>query len=257
MAVNENNLTYNKNLVEKLGFDKSTQEALEKNIIQQQPEFKLTQEKTHLKDNVEYTLHFRKSDTTDMYFFNRYEATLKNKDEAYNRTQSFQIRNGNNVTAPEAFNLVAGRAVNKELFTINGDRYEAWLKLDFSQKDKYGNNEVQQFHQRYGYDLDKALAKFPIKELENPEQKAALMANLKKGDMQAVTMDVDGKPAKLYIDANPRFRTLNIRDEAGNNVRRENVEKKDLTKTQKLDEALNKDKKQGQKQGKSKGVSIS
>jgi|GEM_PF-2374916 len=254
MAVNENNLAYNKNLLEKLGFGKALHDPLEKFIIQQQPEIKLSHEAQHFKDNVEYTLHFRKSDQTDMYFFNRYEATLKNSDEAFNRTQSFQVRNGNNVTAQEAFNLVSGRSVNKELFTASGDRYEAWLKLDFSQKDKYGNYEVQQFHQNYNYDLDKALNKFPIKELADADQKAQLTASLKKGNMQQVTMDVDGKATKFYIEANPRFRTLNVRDELGNTVKRERVEKKDLSKTQKLDEALGKDK--TQKQGKGKSLSV-
>jgi len=257
MAVNENNLAYNKNLLEKLGFGQALHDPLEKFIIQQQPEIKLTHEASHFKDNVEYTLHFRKSDTTDMYFFNRYEATLKSNDEAFNRTQSFQIRNGTNITAQESFNLISGRAINKEMFTGNGDRYEAWLKLDFSQKDKYGNNEVQQFHQNYGYDLNKALNKFSIKELEDADQKGQLMASLKKGNMQQVTMEVDGKETKMYIEANPRFRTLNIKDELGNTVKRDRVEKKDLTKTNKLDEALNKDKAQSQKQGKSKGMSVS
>lgn len=255
--MNENNLAYNKNLLEKLGFGKALHDPLEKFVIQQQPEIKLTHEASHFKDNVEYTLHFRKSESTDMYFFNRYEATLKSNDEAFNRTQSFQIRNGNNITAQESFNLVAGRAINKEMFTGNGDRYEAWLKLDFSQKDEYGNFEVQQFHQNYGYDLDKALNKFPIKELGDADQKGQLSASLKKGNMQQVTMDIDGKETKMYIEANPRFRTLNVKDELGNTVKRDRVEKKDLTKTNKLDEALNKDKTQSQKQGKSKGMSIS
>lgn len=256
MAVNENNLAYNKNLLEKLGFGKALHDPLEKFVIQQQPEIKLTHEASHFKDNVEYTLHFRKSDTTDMYFFNRYEATLKSNDEAFNRTQSFQIRNGNNITAQESFNLVSGRAVHKELFTANGDRFEAWLKLDFSNKDKYDNYEVTQFHQNYGYDLNKALNKFPIKELADEDQKAQLFASLKKGNMQQVTMDIDGKEAKLFVEANPRFRTLNVRDELGNTVKRERVEKKDLTKSNKLDEALSKDKTQSRKQGKSKGMSV-
>jgi hypothetical protein len=255
--MNENNLAYNKNLLEKLGFGKTLHDPLEKFVIQQQPEIKLTMEASHFKDNVEYALHFRKSDSTDMYFFNRYEATLKSNAEAFNRTQSFQIRNGNNITAQESFNLVSGRAVNKELFTANGDRYEAWLKLDFSQKDKYGNYEVQQFHQNYGYDLNKALDKFPIKELADADQKAQLLASLKKGNMQQVTIEKDGNEVKMYVEANPRFRTLNIKDELGNTVKRDKVEKKDLSQSNKLDEALAKGKTQSQKQGKSKGVSVS
>lgn len=254
-VMNENNLEYNKNLLEKLGFGKALNDPLEKFIIQQQPEFKLSHEATHFRDNVEYTLHFRKSDTTDMYFFNRYEATLKSNEEAYNRTQSFQVRNGSNsITAQESFNLVSGRAINKEMFSTNGDRYEAWLKLDFSQKDKYGNYGMEQYHQKYNYDLTKALEKFPIKELQDADQKAQLMSSLKKGNMQQVTMERDGKDVKMYIEANPRFRTLNIKDELGNTVKRDKVEKKEMGQNNKLDQALTKDKTQSQKQGKGQSV---
>jgi hypothetical protein len=49
-----------------------------------------------------------------------------------------------------------------------------------------------------------------------PPSSLQLMASLKKGNMQQVTMDVDGKETKMYIEANPRFRTLNIKDELGN-----------------------------------------
>jgi hypothetical protein len=75
--------------------------------------------------------------------------------------------------------------------------------------------------------------------------------------MQQVTMAVDGKEVKMYVEANPRFRTLNVKDELGNTVKRDKVEKKDLTQTNKLDQALAKDKTQSQKQGKSKGMTIS
>jgi len=254
--MNENNLAYNKNLLEKLGFGKALHDPLEKFVIQQQPEIKLTHEASHFKDNVEYTLHFRKSDTTDMYFFNRYEAALKTSNEAYDKTQSFQIRNGNNITAQESFNLISGRAVHKEMFTGNGDRYEAWLKLDFSKKDKYNNYEVSQFHQNFGYDLDKAVNKFPIKELNDLEKKEQLMSSLKRGNLQQVTIEREGKDVKMYVEANPRFRTLNVKDELGNTVMREKVQKKDQTQTEKLDKALSKDKTQSQKAGKSKGLSV-
>jgi hypothetical protein len=75
--------------------------------------------------------------------------------------------------------------------------------------------------------------------------------------MQQVTMDVEGKETKMYIEANPRFRTLNVKDELDNTVKRDRVEKKDLSKSNKLDEALNKDKTQSLKQDKSKGMSVS
>lgn len=110
--MNEQNLTYLKNSIERLGFGTSMHDTLEKFIIQQQPEIKLQMQASHLKDNVHYTLNFRKSDTSDMYFFNSYQAIFKAEEAAKDRSQSFSIRNGNNINAQEAFNLIAGRAIN-------------------------------------------------------------------------------------------------------------------------------------------------
>ena len=253
--MNTRNLEFMEQGLKNLGFGDKMNMELAKNMNEGKAEFQLRSDATYGTDTMSAILSFRKSEQHDMYFFNKYEATVKKSNEQV--AQTFYIEKNRGVTQKEAYNLLSGRAVNKDLVNKEGEKYNAWIQLDFSQKDKYGNYEVQQFHQNYGYDLNKALGKFPIKELEDADQKGQLMASLKKGNMQQVTMDVDGKETKMYIEANPRFRTLNIKDELGNTVKRDRVEKRDLTKTNKLDEALSKDKTQSQKQGKSKGISIS
>lgn len=189
-----------------------------------------------------------------MYFFNSYKATLNTGDAAYDKSQDFRIRNGNNIGADEAFNLVAGRAVNKSMVNGDGDTYHAWLKVDFSQKDNYGNNKVDQFHERYGYDLEKAVNKFPISELAKPEYKAELLTSLKAGNSTAVTMIKDGKEALLFVEANPRLRTINIKDEKGVSVKRDTLETKDKSHSQQTGE--NQGQEKSQRSSRKQGLSV-
>jgi hypothetical protein len=52
-----------------------------------------------------------------MYFFNKYDASLQAKDMA----QTFYINKGSGITAKEAYNLMEGRAVHKELENKEGE----------------------------------------------------------------------------------------------------------------------------------------
>jgi len=152
----------------------------------------------------------------------------------------------------EAFNLVAGRAVQKSLINGDGDAYLAWLKVDFSQKDTYGNHKMEQFSERYGYNLKRALDKFPIAELAQPEARKELLEAMKAGNATAVTISKDGKEALLFVEANPRLRTINIKDEKGVSVRRDQLEIKDQSKSAKIAES----KGQSQKSNKKQGLSV-
>lgn len=145
--MNENNLEFLKNTLERLDFPVEVGNKLQKeiDIKEQKPEIKLEHEVNRNNETVKFDLNFRKSDTSDMYFFNSYQATLKTGIEAHDKTQEFRIRNGNNMGMDEAFNLVAGRAVHKSMVNGDGDAYQAWLKVDFSQKDNYGNQKMEHF----------------------------------------------------------------------------------------------------------------
>lgn len=252
--MNDANLRYLKNSLDRMDFPPVVGEKLTAEIEAGKPEIKLNHEINRGNETVSYDLNFRKSDTTDMYFFNSYKATLNTGNEAYDKSQDFRIRNGNNIGADEAFNLVAGRAVSKSMVNGDGDTYQAWLKVDFSQKDNYGNHKVDQFHERYGYDLEKAVSKFPINELAKPEEKAELLSSLKAGNSTAVTMIKDGKEVLLFIEPNPRLRTINIKDEKGVSVKRDTLEIKDKNHTQKTGE--NQGKEKSQKSSKKQGLSV-
>ena len=77
---------------------------------------------------------------------------------------------------------------------------------------------MKQYHENYGYDLEAALAKHPIKELENNSHKDDLMNSLKKGNLQSATFIKEGQEVKQYIEANPQFKNLTIYDDAQKRV---------------------------------------
>lgn len=235
--MSDTNLNYLRSNLNRVGFPDEVLQKMEAQLKTGAKEFKVDHEIGKQNGElVQYELKFKKSNETNNYFFNSYTATLKTGVEDRDKTQNFNIRNGNNIHMDEAFNLAAGRTVQKSMVNADGDTYQAWLKVDFSQKDKYDNYKVDQFHERYGYNLEKALDKFPIAELAKPEEKAGLVASLKAGNLAAVTITKDGKDTLLFIEANPRLRTINIKDEKGVSVRRDQLEKKDQGQSQRIGE---------------------
>jgi hypothetical protein len=134
------------------------------------------------------------------------------------------LNKGKGVTSKEAFNLLDGRAVHKELSTKEGQPYKAWMQLDFNNKDKNNNFEVKQFHENYGYDLKAAVEKFAITDLKEPEKEKALMQSLVKGNVQSVTVEKDGSSHKMFIEADPQFKKVNLYDSNMKLVAKESLE---------------------------------
>jgi hypothetical protein len=222
--MNTQNLEFLQSNLKYFGFGDKLNEALEKSISEQQKEFQLKLEIPHFNNKMDYTLHFKKSDSTDMYFFNRYDATLQNGNPDHNKNQSFYINKGNGVTAKEAYNLLEGRSVHKNLINKEGKPYSAWLKIDFDNKDDKGGFKMKQFSEQYGYDLEKSLSNYPIKELSSDEQKTVLLNSLKKGNAQQVTIENNGTQSKYFIEAVPQYKNINVYDQKMNVVKRQSVQ---------------------------------
>ncbi|HUZ57254.1 MAG TPA: hypothetical protein VMU83_00555, partial [Hanamia sp.] len=103
------------------------------------------------------------------------------------------------------------RAVNKDLTNKEGITYNAWIKLKPSEaNNEKGNRDFQIFGENYGFDLEKTLSKYPVKEMESPEPADRLMNSLKKGNSQAVTFLQNGEESPKFISANPQFKNLNV-----------------------------------------------
>ncbi|MEO6729803.1 MAG: hypothetical protein ABIN01_01205 [Ferruginibacter sp.] len=220
--MNEKNLDYLAKQIKFTGFGEGHGEELKEKIQQQTPEFTIAHQQDFGKDSAMATLLFRKSEDSDMYFFNRYNLVVKNEHQVEPVKQTFYISNReDNITLKEAYNLVNGRAVNKELSNKEGEKYNAWVQLDFKTIDKNGNYEMKKFHQNYGFDLDKALVKHPIRELMSEPDKERLIDSLQRGNRQAVTIQHEGREQKVFIEAAPQFKSINFYD---GNMKRMNVQ---------------------------------
>jgi len=248
--MNNENLEFLKNQVKYMGFGERFNEQLEQNLQNGKPEFQLRMESEYDKDKFEAQLYFRKSDTTDMYFFNKYDAAYLKEGNMDNKlSQTFYV-NGkgiNNTTAKEAFNLLEGRAVQQDLTTREGVEYKAWVQLDFDNNDDRGNFKSKQFHENYGYDLKDAVGKLPIKELGDTTQSERLMKSLEKGNIQSVTFEKDGKEERMFISANPQFKSINVYDSQMKPVLSEKQQ-------QAIDAKKGESKSNGQEQAKEKNV---
>ncbi len=210
--MNQKNFDFLKDQVKYTGFGEGLENELKTKIEKQSPDFQIAHKAKFGNDDVSAVLHFKKSAETDMYFFNRYDVSLKPEQSKEDMSQTFYINKGSNITLKEAFNLMNGRAVNKDLTNKEDQVYNAWVQLDFKQTDANANYKFKQFHENYGYDINAALNKHPIKELDTEQDKTRLIESLQKGNRQSVTFMQNGSEKKQFIEANPQFKTINIYD---------------------------------------------
>lgn len=267
--MNQKNLEFLKDQLKYTGFGETFDQDLKEKMLKGETEFKIIKEGVYGKDAMTAELNFKKSDQSDLYFFNSYHVNLKKEESKEGLEQTFYINNNSsNITLKEAYNLMEGRSVNKDLKTKEGEVYNSWLKIDFKESESNGNFKINHYHQNYGYDLEASLAKHSIKELGTPQYKEDLLNSLKKGNLQSVTFVVKGVESKRYIEANPQFKTVNVYD---NNLQRINHREskeekqketqgksasKDFSQTKESvsDEVAEVEKKRSQRKGKAKSL---
>ena len=222
--MNTQNSEFLKKTLLNLGFGDKLNGELDKEMDTKTPEFTLGIQLEFNQKTIDYTLHFKAGDNQDMYFFNKYDATISHKnDPAKDVNQSFFINKGSGITAKEAFNLMEGRAVHKQLYNLEGHKYQAWLQLDDKNLTDNGNKKIKHYHENYGYDIDKVIAGKGIKELDDPKSKEELMRSLRKGNAQQVTVNRDGAEQKYFMAANPQFKTVDLYDHQMKKIKREEI----------------------------------
>ena len=211
------------------GFGEHLNNEIEQNLKTQKDKFELATMGEFGSSKVDYKLEFNQSEKNGRHYFNRYTATLRNENPELEKSQKFFMnavmsnnddsdevkqmkRRANGVTAKEAFNLLQGRAVYKTLLNKEKEPYNAWIQLDFSKQDQYGNNETKKFTDKYGFDLSKTLDNYPIKGLDNPEKRDQIIQSLEKGNRLQITFEKEGKEEKMFIEAKPEFKNLDVYD---------------------------------------------
>jgi hypothetical protein len=217
--MNEKNLKYLKDNLKYMGFGEKLNADLENGLKEGKSEFQLKLNEKMFQGNMELNLHFKQSPSSDMYFFNSYEARLT-KDNGHDMSQSFYLNNGKGVTYKEAYNLLDGRSVLKDLTNKEGEKYSAWIKLDFSKNATNNHFETRQFHaEKYGFNLVSELGKLDMVKLPEEKEKQ-LIQSLQKGNRQSVNFLKDGKETPMFIEANPQFKAINVYDTGGRQLSR-------------------------------------
>jgi len=177
-------------------------------------------------DEVDVTLNFRKSRTSDMVFLNNYEMTLKRGGETIKQTfynppetktvnspEGPAVRHDNKWTFKEAYNLLAGRPVSKNLLARDGEPYQAWIKMDKEKVLANGNHELRQFNKNYGFDLEKVLKNYSIKDLGNPQYHQRMVESLHRGNPTKVTfVNKEGREEPFFISPSINTSSLNVFD---------------------------------------------
>lgn len=160
-----------------------------------------------------FELHLEPGDRGH-YHLKAYSASLhKLNGVSSDRKQYFRVDKEYAINAGQAFNLLSGRPV------LHGNRDNRhWMQLDFNDRDTHGNYRVQRFYDGYGFDLEKKLYQLPLKELGNPEKSRELVKALQNGERKEVTFIQGNKQQRIVLEANPRFKSLNLFNQKGEKI---------------------------------------
>lgn len=210
--MNQKNYEYLRDQLLYSGFGESMHAALLKAIKQGKNEFKLNFKRDDEKERISAQLSYSKSRQSDMYFFNAYQLRIVDKKSEQELKQRFYVNGSDRFTLKEAYNLLHGRAVQKDLTSKEGNRYTAWVQLDFKSMDIEGNRKLLHYHENYGFDLKKELEKFPIREMQYEDGKHYLLSSLQRGNRHEVYFALAEGDRRVAIEANPKFKSIAIYD---------------------------------------------
>ncbi|OOG19655.1 hypothetical protein BWD42_07010 [Sphingobacterium sp. CZ-UAM] len=232
--MNENNLEYLKKNLEYLGFGKKLNDVLENAIRREIPSFSLgietkmrpTESKNlnaERTETLQFKINFNRSKESDTYFLNNYLVTLTKKNDPIVRQQSFDLARDHRITALQAYKLLSGLSLEKEVYLKSNNeqvsqgneqaqKTSVWLKLNLDITDAYGNHPLRTFRPEYGYDLVKSLAAYPIKDIESPDRLQEVLATLRSGNYYHTEMKIGNKNVPVSIAANPQIKTLDVYD---------------------------------------------
>jgi len=226
--MNESNLEYLKKSLDFLGFGTRLNEVLESAVRRELPKFSLGISQHYTpsefrgmpsgaKDHMRFELNFSKSNESDMFFLNNYQAVLSKYDNSAPLRQVFDLERDHRMTALQSYRLLSGFSLEKEILVkANSENAQeasekrpVWLKLNLGVTDSYGNHPLHRFYPEYNFDLEKSLEKYPFY-LAGEDRKEKLLKELKTGGLAALELMVDGKPLAVLVAAEPQFKTINI-----------------------------------------------
>ncbi|RBQ08976.1 hypothetical protein [Pedobacter miscanthi] len=221
--MNEENLRHLQANLEYLGFGKKLNTSLRYCIEFGLPRFRMT---LNLKmpvpnpknwpdheDFIEYQLEISKDSDNDKYSFIWYDLYLSKAIKPYEMiNQRFFINNGKGITATESYNMLSGRAVNKDVMLKNGRTANLWLKLSFTEYLAVNGYAIRSYGGNYKFNLAAAVDRFIFPEMEEEGLKNRLMKSLKRGDLQRMCFFTSGREVQGFITVDPQFETIEFYD---------------------------------------------
>lgn len=204
----ESKITYN-------GFAISSEKVNEMySSLKSGEEKSIPNEKLIGEDKYLFMLKFRKGDNGIVYL-NGFTAIDKANE---NRQQYFAIgKDKLNITSKEAYNLMEGRAVFKNLMKDENTKNPVWLTLDFDWKNENGNFKFKTFNKSYGFFPEKQIAKMGI----DLQYKKSIMKSLKKGNEVKGTIEVKGENKTVSFFANPENKKVHFVLENGSDNKKD------------------------------------
>ena len=162
-----------------------------------------------IKEDLCYEIFLKKYERQNLYLPYMYQAILKDKPD---KTMIFKISNDECLCIRDAFNLLNGRAVQKLVLDwSNRKMHSAWFQLDFGAKDVHGNFKLERLPlSNLDYVVSASLDKYPIVEMKYPEERTNLIFSLLRGNVEPVTLLIDGKEVKAFAEASPKNKDVRI-----------------------------------------------
>lgn len=143
-------------------------------------------------------------------------------------SQTVWPEKGKGFTVPQSSQMIQGHSVFRDDLVNfkTGAVYAAWVKLDMDKGvGRSGNFDLQQYRvPEYGFDLSKVLDEYKIKELQDPAKREEIERKLENGFTPLVTVEKDGEPLKVHLEASPRYSKMNFYNLDGRMEKREQFE---------------------------------
>ena len=226
--MDEKILSFNENQLKKSGFGEACTPELRAQMEQGVPFIQHTFQKQFDGDRLEATVHLKKSAISDYYSLKKFDLQLQKEGLAGAVKHSFKITDTNfgtnqvndhhfksedRFTLQEAYNLLAGRSVYKNLIGPEGNKEHAWVNLNLKNDSINNDPERKLYQTTYGYDLEKVLNHYSIKEMKSERTKLSLIQSLQRGNIKKVTFVGPRKQEdQLYISPDISRGSLDVRD---------------------------------------------
>lgn len=176
------------------------------------------------KERMDHSLSFKKDDL-GYYQFEGFKTRLHDHTKlSENKQHYFSADEPSIFNAAQAYDLLSGRSVFHE---------GSWKQLDLNDRDADGNYKIKEFPESYGYNIEKALSQLPLK-ISDQLELASLITSLKDGRREEAVILKDGSEQKVFIEANPQYRSLNIYNENLKKISLSNVQNNRKNETVKL-----------------------